>query len=385
MKLIVFGNCLQNTVGLVRSLGEQGNKVTLLMEPCRKSDCFIRFSKYVEKIHYLGSIEEAIDVLLSNYSDEKEKSVVFCGSDPTISLLDANYDKLKDYFYIFNANNKQGRVNEYLEKNNTFTLAEKYGLSLIKTWKIVGGEDIPQDVIFPCITKGDNSVVSGKWDIHICNNREELGMCLRKGVKYLVQEFIKKDYEISMTGLSINHGKYVIIPGVIRKIREDLVRMGEYMRLDDCSTYPYINYEGIKKIIAEIGYEGIFSVDMLVKDNKFYFLETNLRNDGLAYIYTAAGANFATLWVKYLENKLTPENLANISVKTPFFLMHENDMYNIVEGKVFLWQWMKDFHKSGAFFIMNWRDPMPFIVSTLIHARQFGKLILRKLFHVNIK
>lgn len=36
MRLIIFGNCLQNTVGLVRSLGEEGNKVTLLIEPCKK-------------------------------------------------------------------------------------------------------------------------------------------------------------------------------------------------------------------------------------------------------------------------------------------------------------------------------------------------------------
>ena len=101
MRLIIFGNCLQNTVGLVRSLGEEGNKVTLLIEPCKKSDCFIRFSKYVEKIHYLNSMEEAIDVLLTNYSNKPQKSAIFCGSDPTISLLDANYDKLKKYFYIF--------------------------------------------------------------------------------------------------------------------------------------------------------------------------------------------------------------------------------------------------------------------------------------------
>lgn len=385
MRLIIFGNCLQNTVGLVRSLGEVGNKVTLLIEPCKKSDCFIRFSKYVEKIHYLKSMEEAIDVLLTNYKNEKEKSAIFCGSDPTISLLDANYDKLQDYFYIFNANNTQGLINKYLDKNNTFVLAKKYNLSLIKTWNITGGEKIPEDVVYPCITKGDNSVVSGKWDIHICRSKEELSACLREGVKYLVQEFINKDYEVSMTGISINHGKDIIIPGVIRKVREDLIRMGEYMRLDDCSVYPHINYDGIKKLIADIGYEGIFSVDMLVKDDIFYFLETNLRNDGLAYIYTAAGANYANLWVKYLNNEITSEQLNQVKVKSPFFLMHENDMYNIIEGKVSIWQWMKDFHKSGAFFVMNKKDPMPFVVSTLIHARQFGKMILRKVFHLNIK
>ena len=384
-KLIVFGNCLQNSVGLVRSMGEQGYKVDFLLEPVRKSDCFIRFSKYINKIHYLEKIEDAVDVLLCEYADEPEKPIVFCGSDPTICLLDSHYDELKDKFFIFNANHTQGRINHFLDKENTFGIAEKYGLPLIKTWYVNDIHDVPADIPFPCITKGANSVGSNKGDIHICQNREELLGCLREGVQYLVQEFIVKDYEVSLTGFSYNHGKDIIIPGVIRKVREDLVRMGEYMRLDDVSVYPHINYDGIKKMIAEIGYEGIFSVDMLCKGNTYYFLETNLRNDGLAYIYTAAGANYPCLWIKYLRGELTEEDVKNVKIKTPFFLMHENDMYNIVEGKVSIWQWMKDFHKSGAFFIMNWRDPMPFIVSTWIHVRQACKIVLRKVFKINIR
>lgn len=384
-KIIVFGNCLQNTVGLVRSCGEMGYKVILLEEPCKKSDCFIRFSKYISKIHYLHTMEEAVDVLLAEYGNEQEKPIVFCGSDPTICLLDCHYDKLKDKFYIFNANHTQGRINYFLDKVNSFKVAEKYGLPLIKTWYVTNIHEVPLDVTFPCITKGANSVGSNKGDIHICQNREELLSCLREGVDYLIQEFIEKDYEVSMTGISFNHGQDIIIPGVIRKVREDLVRMGEYMRLDDVSAYPDINYEGIKKLIAEIGYEGIFSVDMLCKGKTFYFLETNLRNDGLAYMYTAAGANYPVLWIKYLTGKLTAAERTKASIKTPFFLMHENDLYNIIEGKVSIWQWMKDFHKSGAFFIMNKRDPMPFIMSTLIHVRQFGKMVLRKAFHINIR
>lgn len=385
MKVIVFGNCLQNTVGLVRSLGEIGYKVTLLLEPCRKSDCFIRFSRYVDNIHYLDTISEAVNVLLQNYSNAAEKSVIFCGSDPSISLLDAHYNKLKDFFYIFNANGIEGRINKYLDKSNTFLLAKKYGLHLIRTWEVVGGEDIPEDIIYPCITKGDNSIVSGKWDIHVCNNRQELSSTLRPSVKYLVQEFIQKDFEISMTGLSINHGKTIIIPGVIRKIREDLVRMGEFMRLDPCDIYTNINFDGIKRVISDIGYEGIFSVDMLVKGDVCYFLETNLRNDGLAYIYTAAGANFPSLWINYLNGNLCHEKINEVRVKTPFFLMHENDLYNIFERKVGLLQWIKDFSSSGAFFIMNLKDPLPFVFSTLIHLRQFCKMIIRKLFNITIK
>ena len=60
-------------------------------------------------------------------------------------------------------------------------------------------------------------------------------------------------------------------------------------------------------------------------------------------------------------------------------------MYNLVKGKVSLWQWIKDFHKTKAFYIANSKDPMPFIVSTWIHVRQLGKMVLRKCFGLNVK
>lgn len=384
-KIIVFGNCLQNTVGLVRSMGEAGYKVDLLIEPCRRSDCFIRFSKYVKEINYLDKLECAVEVLLSKYGSEKEKSIILCGSDPTISLLDLNYNRLKDKFYIFNANGIQGRISQFIEKSNTFTLAHECGLTIIKTHILKKGDKIPSDIVFPCFIKGSNSVKSNKGDIHICNSKEELINNLRPGVEYFVQDYIKKDFELNIIGFSYNHGKDVIIPGGIRKIREDLVRMGEYMVLEDISKFPGINIDGIKKFVGAIGYEGIFSVEFLCKEGKYYFLEINLRNDGLGYIYTAAGANYPLLWTKYVKGELNECDVKDLKMDLPFYLMHENDLYNIVEGKVSLWQWMKDFHRSKAFLIMNKRDPMPFIGSTAIHIRQACKMVLRKVFKINIR
>lgn len=376
-KVIVFGNTLQNTMGLIRSIGLDGGKVDLLLEPIKKSRCFVRFSKYVNKVTYLSHIEDAIAVLLREYGSESVKPVVLCGSDPTISLLDANYNRLKDKFVIFNANGEEGRINKYLNKTATFELAEKCGLNLIKTWKVKGGDILPNDIAFPCFVKGENSVVSGKWDIKVCNTRDEVIGFLREGVDYLIQEFIRKDAEVSLTGLSWNHGADVLIPGVIKKVREDLIRMGEFMRLDDTDKYPMINFEGIRKMIAAIGYEGIFSVDLLIKGTCAYFLEVNLRNDGLAYMYTAAGVNFPALWLKYVNGLLTTEDISALSLRTPFYVMHENDMYNIIEGKVTIWQWIKDLHRTNAFFVLDFSDPMPFIYSTWIHAKQACKKVLR--------
>lgn len=383
-KIIVFGNCLQNTVGLVRSLGEVGYMVDLLFEPCQRSDCFIRLSKYVRDIYYLDDINDAIDVLLDKYGEEKEKSIILCGSDHTISLLDQNYDRLKNKFYVFNANAEQGRISKYIEKANTFLLAEECGLTVIKTYVLTKGDKLPSDIIYPCFMKGANSVKSTKADIHICDSHDEVALNMRPGVVYLVQEYIKKDYELNIIGFSYNHGAHVLLPGAIRKVRESLARQGEYMVLEDISRFPDLNIDGIKQFVKQIGYEGIFSVEFMCQGNKYYFLEINLRNDGLGYIYTAAGANYPLLWTLYVKGELTENHINRLDIKMPFYVMHENDIYNLVEGKVSLWQWMKDFHRSDAFLIMNRRDPMPFIGSTLIHVRQACKKVFRKVLGINV-
>ena len=69
-KIIVFGNCLQNTVGIVHSIGEKGYPVDLLLEPCKKSDCYIRFSKYINKIFYLSKIEDSRSKTISDFAQD---------------------------------------------------------------------------------------------------------------------------------------------------------------------------------------------------------------------------------------------------------------------------------------------------------------------------
>lgn len=376
-KVIVFGNTLVNTMGLIRSVGKTGRKVDLLMEPCVKSRCFVQRSKYVDRVHWLSSMEEALDVLRNEYWDEPEKPVILCGGDPMICLLDAHYDELKGHFCIFNARGEQGRINFFMDKSNQFPVAEKYGLNLIKTWRVRGGNTIPDDIIYPCLIKGNNSTSSTKGDMCVCKDRDELESRLRVGIDYLVQEYIERDYELNINGIAFEHGCLQYIPAAIYKVRDSLARQGEYLRLDDSDNYPKRIFDGIKDLVRTIGYEGIFSVELLKKGDLYYFLEINLRNDGLGYVYTSAGTNYPYLWILYAKGKLTSDDIAHKPV-TPFYAMLETDLYNIVEGKVSLWQWVRDFYRTDAFFVLDFSDPMPFIYSTWIHFKQMLKKIFRK-------
>lgn len=383
-KIIVFGVNIQNTLGLIRSIGEKGMRVILLLEPYPKGSCYVKYSKYLEKVHYLSSTEQGLEILQKEYWNEPEKPILLFGGDPPICLIDKYYDELKSKFFIFNAG-RSGRINFFMDKINTFPLAEKCGLSTIKTWYIKDIYDLPKDITFPCLIKGNNSTESTKMDMYICHNIEELKNRLRAGAEYLVQEYIEKEYEINAVGLSYNHGKDIFLPAVVRKIRDEIHRQSGYIRLDEVKNYPLLDVSAIQKFVAEIGYEGIFSVEFIYSNGKYHFLEINMRNDGCGYLYTAAGINYPYLWVLFNQGKLTKEVLDSVQYKTPYYLMHEDDIYNMFEGIVPIKQWFIECIKADAHFIMNWRDPMPFIVSTLIHVRQACKMVLRKVFEINIR
>lgn len=383
-KVIIFGSNFLNTLGLIRSIGIKGYPVILLLEPIKKSQCYVRYSKYITKIHYLKSSEEGLLVLQNEYGNEAEMPVVLCGSDTIICMLDAHYDELKDKFHIFNAG-EQGRISYFLDKINTFPIAEECGLTLIKSWLVSDIKNLPEGITYPCLIKGNNSTETTKGDMCICQNEIELKENLHEGVEYLIQEYIRKEFELDIVGLSCNHGNDVFVPAAVRKIREELYRQSDYIRLDDIKEYSNFNPTIISDFLRKLSYEGIFSIEVMYSKGKYYFLEINMRNDGTSWLYTAAGINYPYLWVLHKTGQLTDNILSHVRLANHMTLMSENDLYNVFQGKISMVQWIKDFHKAHAFFIANRKDPMPFIFSTWIHLKQFGKMILRKTLHINIQ
>lgn len=380
-KVIVFGNGLHNTLGLVRSVGECGIPVTLILEPGGKVDNPVRFSRYVERIHDLATLDEGVEVLKRDYWDCPVCPVVLCGSDPSVCLLDRRYDELKEHFCIFNAK-MAGRINYFMDKVNTFPLVRGKGISLIRTWRLQGGAPVPVEIPYPCLVKGNNSLTSTKADMFVCRDAQALLSKIREGVDYLIQEYIEKDYELDIVGLSTNSGKNVFIPAVVRKLRDDLHRQSVFIRLDDVNQYPDLDVKGLKEFVGELGYEGIFSIELIKSAGRYYFLEVNLRNDACGYLYTAAGINYPKLWIDYCSGNLENGKLEKISFKSPYRLMSLYDIYNVAEGKVPVWQWGHECLSADAHFVLNVRDPMPFMISTLIHVRQAVKKLFRKVFHL---
>lgn len=373
VKHIIIGSGLQNVLGLIRSLGRAGCRSVLILEPCAIDECSARFSRYLEAVYCLKHESELVNFLISTFGAESEKPIVYTASDQSASIIDRNYDLLKTNFVTFNANAIQGRVDWYIDKSHSFLLAEKCGLKLIKTLKVSPADELPIEIQFPCLVKGNSSVETSKADMAVCYSERELRVHRRPNVSYLIQPFLEKEHELDIVGLSLDHGSRVVIPAVVRKIREELYRQSDYIRLDAISDYPDLDLEAIRQFVRAIGYEGLFSIELLHAQGEYYFLEINLRNDGVCYLYTAGGVNLPYLWSLYSQNKTEID--MSLTCKTPLSLMQVYDIYNLFTHKVSFLRWLYEWLNVRACFVFSLTDPLPAIHASYIHVRQ----VLRKI------
>lgn len=375
-KVIVIGGNHHNTLGLIRSIGEKGLPVYLFLEHQESfAACNLRFSKYITKMYHLQDENEIITLLKRDFWNEDYKPTILCGSDVSVSFLDEHYDELKDKFHFFNAGS-QGRINYFMNKSNMIPLAEECGLKTIKTWHLNSNDSIPVDITYPCFSKPQNSSLDGKNGTGIIHTEEELRERLNIGDDILVQEYIDKDYEIDINGLSYNHGKGVLINAVCRKIRDYYDRQSQYDVLESKSLYPRVNYDVIELFIQSIGYEGLFSVEFIYKNGVYYFLEINMRNDGANYLYTSAGYNYPFLWYLYGAEEKLDESQINLSqLKKPLYIMQWSDFSDVIHRRISFFEWLRDLSRTRAFFVLNLKDPKPF----MFVIWQNMKLVLHKI------
>lgn len=358
-KAIVVGIDHHNTLGAIRSLGECGIKSDLVLEVQSKYS-FISKSKYIRKCISLinGSL---VDTLLITYKSEKEKPIIICTTDTSIDIIDQHYNELNKYFICPNAGN-QGNIHKLMNKDYTIEIAKRCGLITPSSICLSRDSNIPKLMFYPCYVKTIDSICGSKADSRLCCDEKDLRLALKKNINYQVQEYIDKDTELLINGVSLNKGKVSYFPLVIEKIRQYPKGVGActYCKVENIEKYPYINIFAIKKFLEEIKYEGIFSIEFIVKNNKAYFLEINLRNDGTAYIPTVVGFKLHYLWYCYAVGtsitKLTIDN------DVPFFFSSDvNDIRHVLERRLSFLKWFTDTLRARTYLLFNKHDIKPWL------------------------
>ncbi len=362
-KHIVFAQEHYNPLGIIRSLGEEGIRPIVVL--CCDKPHFLHKSKYIGKLHICKSLEEGLALIISEYGSEELKPFIYNGGEDLGILLDNNYDDLKDRFYFFNG---QGTIALSMQKYENCLMAARCGIDIPKEEYLAKGV-LPTTLKYPIMTKASTSACGGNWkgDSFICYSDQELTEAYKriKSSRVLVQEFIEKENELCLDGISINGGEDIFIPYGCSYYRFTPESYGNYMYF-----FPFIDKEllfKIKDLIRLSRYTGVFCIEFLKgKDGGTYFLEVNYRNSGWSYAFTVGGFNLPFRWaVSVLDNKLY---LDDFEPKSKFSAMNDfSDLKDIISTKsTSIFTWIKEYITTDCHYYYNSRDAKPFW-SYLLH------------------
>lgn len=371
--VFVLGGDHYNTYGIVRSLGEKGIKTIVAIIGATEKDSFVLRSKYIVEKGAFIKADDSISFLLSKAS-HSSKNIVICCSDAAEELVLSHYEELKDLFILPVCSSIEDQK-AYMSKSVITKLAEDKGIEVPRTWKAFNRQ-IPNDIIFPCITKPETSTSGSKSDIVKCCNRNELESVIydeHRCANYTIQQFIDYEKEISILGAVLHDGT-VVFSGCIDKIRTCMIGTSSFARMVDNNIIGD-NKSKLEELIKRTSYRGLFSAEYLLKDARLYFLEINFRNDGNTYVATASGQNLPYIYVQScLTNKVLFKS--NTELKFPtYFMLDIEDFFAFVfhrKGNVF--EWSKNLKQADCCLVYNSLDTKPFLKK----ARTFIKEIIRR-------
>lgn len=351
-KAIIIGDSFNNTLGLIRSLGEGGVEQTVIL--IGDTDrLYIKKSRYLKKsnIYQISNFNSCLELLLS-IADKNCKDVLLCTNDKAATFIDENEEVLSKYYQTPMNGKKLGN---YMNKDKQCLIAKECGFDVPQSLIYHKGDDINIDFRFPLIIKPLSSIKGEKSDIHICNDINELKQNLyldSSCYDFLIQEFIEKEYEINIVGISTDNG--VLAPGGIQKIRyyPEIYSPCSFGHYRSISNFNF-DIKPLQKFMDKIGYRGLFSIELLHCNGKNYFLEVNFRNDGLAYAATVAGVNFPVI---FLQN--TPF-LRTYNINNIYMMDLSSDYCHVKDGNISWFNWFSCFIKTRCQLNFNWKDISP--------------------------
>ena len=359
-RAIVFGSGGVNALGLVQSLGREGLFVIcVLINKCP----VIEHSRYTGTVYTVNDFESAVDCLLYKCVSE-EPTAVFPSGDGAAVALDNNRARLQPYF-VFEEVQRGGSIVYYMNKLIQVDLAKKHGFNVPFSIRLSKGDDVPKELSYPCIVKPLVSCEGDKRDIMIAQDKAQLTDILKNQLLYttdvIVQQRIDRDYDYNMVGCSCSDGR-VHIPLSIRATKfnqkvQDAKTVCFVEPLDDRIR---VEVEKMKDLICDIGYIGLFAVECMHNrvDDKIYFTEINLRNDGLNSFIVKSGVNLP--YIHYLDLLSLPIKKYNPLFKSKKYIWEGNHLSALKRRSISFWEWLTDLIGVKGFLYYFKDDKWPF-------------------------
>lgn len=388
VKVIVFGRQFMNSLGQVRSFGEVGCRpdvvwLAIPAGPLAEAKTPLTFSKYINRFIKVTSFEEGMDFILNEYRDENVKYIISTDSDLAVALMDARYDELKDRFIFFNAGST-GQLSRYLSKEAQCRLAEQCGLKVPKSELVRRGE-LPKVVSYPLLTKTVDSF-SRDWKKNyiICRNEAELIEAYQsiKVDEVLLQQFIERENEVALEGISFNQGEQLYMPV-----------QGEYLRIEEFGYGSWKRNEAyhlgdelrdkLQQVFKTVKYSGVFEVEfMRTADGELYFLEINFRHTQYNHALTDMGINLCQIFAESeLNGRLCIPN-PDVVIEPRTVMNEEKEFFTYIETKMISWKnWIADIRKTDSFYLYDKRDLKP-LMNRIV---KYFKMVLVQAYYRKLK
>lgn len=359
-KFIILGSDHSNTLGQIRCLGEMGIRPIVIIT--EKRPYIINKSKYIGEYHIVDTIYDGPKYVLEHYSNEEYSPFIYTDRDDIMCAIDDYYDELKGKFIFWNAGQK-GRIRQLINKEVQIALAKECGLNVIPTEHVKRG-GMPKELQYPIFTKATNSLNPyWKANAFICNSAEELKTAYsRMGIEeVLLQKYIRKKDEMPIEGISIDGGREVKLLVKKSSLRFADNGFGIYSKLsifqDDDLENKVINF------MRKARYTGIFEIEFIIDEGGIaYFMEVNFRNTMFNHACADYGFNILYLFaISALSNHIDLNDITPLNNKEHTVMYEFDDLkLSVIQGKLPLWRWIKEFISTNSFLYIDKHDMAPF-------------------------
>ena len=361
-KVIIIGGNHYNGLNLARSFGINKIKPYGVIISENLKFAYITKSKYWEETWVVNNSNQAIELILERFSNEKIKPVIIPFSDDAAAAIDRNLVRLQESFFVPSINNEQGKIISLMNKKSQIEFANKYNIPMANSWVInLPNYTIPQECPLPCILKPVISFEGNKLDICKCNNLEELNNKLIELAKngytrILLQEYLRFDCECLYAGCCGSEISY--FASCRERCWPEIGGTGSFVRI--------INDNAVKefadKIIGALkceGFSGLFDIEVFLINDRIYLNEINWRNTGRDFMCMGTKVHYAVIWYYSLVGR-DASGLKHFFDENIEYAMDESiDLRHVVYGDLSLWKWLKDLKKAKSFSIWYSKDLKP--------------------------
>lgn len=369
--VIIIGLTHHNMYSMMRSFGEKGILPIVIIYGCE--DSYIAHSVFCSDVYIVKDEISALQLLIDNKEKWNNYCVITC-TDAIGSVLDLHYKELVGCYHFFNCG-QQGSLTRNMNKLYQTKLAKQAGFDVPESVEGLLFEVIDCSINYPRIIKPVESIHGGK-QIEICyddNQYKKSLSAFSAEEKVIVQEFIEKEYEIVVVGLSVNENTY--IPAYIHKHR-DTKGGTTYSTVKTISELPINVIEACKAMSSKMQYEGLWGIELIKKNDSYYFIEMNLRNDATTYAINVAGVNLPLMYCQLKSGLMT--RTPSMQIREVNAIVEFQDFIHVLKGEISIFTWWKQLNKAECRYLYSPKDVEPY----RINKRQFIKMLRRRIFKI---